>query len=318
MTLKKRHVFGRQLCACTVVGIGLSSSAVAQPRSVYDEEMMDAFSGLMTSFAVADMEVFVAKRDNDWENFLDGFRGTLTLASPLQPGGKKPETGNGVREATGKTPTFRSTITYNPMTYWFSSVTLTGYYDYDYQANWNGDFSYLFGYDDWHPYTFGFFYSNYGGNRLFPKSGESFTKFLEGTFNVTWKFPLPKVVAEPTLIEKGSIIGCQVGYHLTPIFFDLQSAANETAKHKVSLGCKYPIIGNWYITAAAYAYPVSGQQQPWDPDFTYGFGYFDWKPGTVSIQYNNYSGNRFPWRKQPSDTGTFLSGEVSMNWSWSL
>ncbi len=32
----------------------------------------------------------------------------------------------------------------------------------------------------------------------------------------------------------------------------------------------------------------------WDPDFTYGFGYFDWHPRTFSLQHNNYAGNRYP------------------------
>jgi hypothetical protein len=305
-------------CWCAALFVMARAPAHADPRTVVDEELMAAYAGLSTSFAVSYMDLFIKKRDNDWANFADGFRGSIAVATPLQPGGEKPKPGNGVREATGKSPTIRSTITYNPMTYWFGSVTLTGYYDYDYQADWNGDFSYLFGYDDWHPYTLGFYYSNYGGNRLFPKRGETLTKFLEGTFNLVWKVPMPKFISEPVLIEKEAIIGCQAGYHLTPQYFDLGELGNKDVKHKLSFGCKYPIIGNWYFTAAAYAYPVPGQQQPWDADYTYGFGYFDWKSGAVSVQYNNYSGNRFPWREQPTDTGKFMSGEVSVSWSWAM
>ena len=63
-------------------------------------------------------------------------------------------------------------------------------------------------------------------------------------------------------------------------------------------------------------YPYPEQKQPWDPDFTYGFGYFDWHPGTISVQYNNYSGNRYPWHKKSPDTGRFKDGAITISWSW--
>jgi hypothetical protein len=58
------------------------------------------------------------------------------------------------------------------------------------------------------------------------------------------------------------------------------------------------------------------QQQPWDPDFTYGIGYYDWHPGTILVQYNNYSGNRLPWRDKSADTGKFKDGSITISWSW--
>jgi hypothetical protein len=62
-------------------------------------------------------------------------------------------------------------------------------------------------------------------------------------------------------------------------------------------------------------YPKKEQQQPWNPDFTYGFGYFDWHPGQLSIQYNNYSGNRFSSSEQAKGTGKFNNGSISIAWS---
>jgi hypothetical protein len=61
---------------------------------------------------------------------------------------------------------------------------------------------------------------------------------------------------------------------------------------------------------------MHAQQQPWDPDFTYGFGYFDFHSGTFSVQYNNYSGNRFPWRHRGPHTGTFAYGGISISWGY--
>ena len=63
----------------------------------------------------------------------------------------------------------------------------------------------------------------------------------------------------------------------------------------------------------AFAYDHG--QQPWDPDFTYGFGLFDYRSNRVSIQYSNYSGNRFPWRKSKAGTGRFKDGGLLVSWS---
>jgi hypothetical protein len=62
-------------------------------------------------------------------------------------------------------------------------------------------------------------------------------------------------------------------------------------------------------------YPDKTQQQPWNPDYTYGFGFFDWHPGTISVQYNNYSGNRFKLSDRAAGTGHFQNGSISVAWS---
>jgi hypothetical protein len=67
-----------------------------------------------------------------------------------------------------------------------------------------------------------------------------------------------------------------------------------------------------------FYYPNPAQQQPWNPDFTYGFGYADWHSYTFSVQYNNYSGNRFPWNKPAENTGNFLDGIFSVSFNITL
>jgi hypothetical protein len=42
-------------------------------------------------------------------------------------------------------------------------------------------------------------------------------------------------------------------------------------------------------------------------------GYFDWHPGTWSVQYNNYSGNRFPWNPKSPQTGRLKDGSISIS-----
>jgi hypothetical protein len=88
------------------------------------------------------------------------------------------QTGSGSQGERATNFTFTSLLKYNPLSYWFMSVTYYHYFDEKLKAPWNPDFSYVFGYDDWHPYTLSLLYSNYGGNRLNPDrdKNEKFTR----------------------------------------------------------------------------------------------------------------------------------------------
>lgn len=48
----------------------------------------------------------------------------------------------------------------------------------------------------------------------------------------------------------------------------------------------------WFVQGAFIRYLDGGRQRPWDPDFTYSFGFDDLRPGTLSVFYANYSGTR--------------------------
>ncbi|WP_369062427.1 hypothetical protein ABOZ73_09080 [Caulobacter sp. 73W] len=60
---------------------------------------------------------------------------------------------------------------------------------------------------------------------------------------------------------------------------------------------------------------IKPQQQPWDPDFVYSFGWFDWRPGGWSVQYSNYSGNRYPGADRAAGTGRFKDGTISVTYN---
>ncbi|MCL1140604.1 hypothetical protein [Shewanella pneumatophori] len=199
---------------------------------------------------------------------------------------------------------------------WFVSATAYHYFDNDLQQAWNPDFTYVFGYSDWRPYTFSLLYSNYGGNRFNPSDGVKHTEFSQGTWSLGWKFPVTKPFIDWLSFTDDGAIGCQIDYNYTPEYFDLESVEYKTQHQTVSLGCKYSIVGNWYVNATAFYYLDSAQKQPWNPDFTYGFGYFDWRPGTITVQYNNYSGNRWNSADRGPDTGRFKDGSISISYSF--
>jgi hypothetical protein len=223
--------------------------------------------------------------------------------------------GSGAQGGTASSPTAQAGFKYVPLSSWFVAMNFLAYFRPRLKEPWNPDFTYAFGYDDWHPYTVSAQYANYGGNRLAPDRavGEARTRFNQGTWSVAFKFPLPARLEELFTINETDSIGCAAGMNFTPRFTDLATNSEQRGKKAASLGCKYALQSNWYFNFNLLTYPSGKQQQPWDPDYTYGFGYFDWHPGSWSVQYNNYSGNRYPWRQASATTGHFRDGSITIS-----
>lgn len=244
-----------------------------------------------------------------------GFSLALTANYPLH-------TNNGSGNGLGSqgepavSPTLQLGIKYNPIDYWFGQITFYRYLFADRQQAWNPDFGYSFGYDDWHSDTFSLVYSNYTGNRFSPDSAnnEKRTNFNQGDWSLGYKFALPQMLEPLFLVGDGDQVGCNTSLNITPRYTNVSTLSTQSYKRTVALGCRYSRPSGWYATITLFAYPTKSQQQPWDPDFSYGFGYFDPRPGGFSIQYNNYSGNRFPGHALQGD-GSLRKGGISISWS---
>lgn len=255
-----------------------------------------------------------------WENrtFLDGLSGNVGYHHPL----KETESANipaGSTQGPSNTNTTATlSLKYTIAGAWFVSGSFYYYFDEDQQQAWNPDFTYVFGYSDWRPYTLSLVYSNYGGNRFNPEEGVKHTEFKQGTWALGWKFPITSPFVDWLSFTEDGAIGCQIDYNYTPEYFDLASITYKKHHQTVSLGCKYSIYGNWYVNGTAFYYFDYDQQQPWNPDFTYGFGYFDWRPGTITLQYNNYSGNRWNSAKRGEGTGRFIDGAITIAYSFAF
>jgi hypothetical protein len=274
--------------------------------------------GFLSSFALPWRELLNKPHPSERRNVLSGVSIGWTLAYPLIRTPYVPGTGKGVQGVQDATNINGSaSVKYTPIGAWSGSVSFYRYADQPHRAPWNADFTYTFGYDDWHPYTFSFTYANYGGNRLFPDRSkkEKFTNFEQGGFTLAYKFQLPKKLDRAISVHE-SPAGFNVSYTVIPRYTDLKAPSDQTWKHRASLSFRYPVYKFWYATSTLNYYPVASQQQPWDPDYTYGFGYFDFHPGKLSVQYNNYSGNRYPWRQRGAHTGTFAWGGLSLSWGY--
>ena len=298
-------------------GQNQSLSSYGEPKTkpaevdLAKQELDEIWKGVNSSFAFPFEE---------WENktFLDGLSGNIGYHHPLA----KTESAN-LPAGTTSGPTNTNATATLSMKYsiagsWFVSGTVYYYMDKDQQQAWNPDFTYVFGYSDWRPYTLSLVYANYGGNRFNPDSDQRMTEFNQGTWSLGWKFPIKSPVKDWFTLTKEGSIGCQVDFNHTPEYFDLASISYKRNHQTLSLGCKYAIFGNWYVNGTAFYYFDKSQQQPWNPDYTYGFGYFDWRPGTVTLQYNNYSGNRWRSSERGENTGRFKDGAITLAFSFAF
>ena len=298
------------------LAVALGTVMPAAAASPGEETGAEVIAGLLRSFDTPLGDLTRKQYPSEWQNLLSGFSGRIAFEHPLTT---KPLSGSGSQgERSTGSPTFNLTLAYNPISYWFGQVTLYKYLEESRQAPWNPDFSYVFGYDDWHPYTVSLVYSNYGGNRFSPdeSKGERVTRFDEGTISLGYKLVLPKWIERWFTVHDTGGVGLRASYNLTPRYVDDTCGCRRDAKHSLSLGIRYVIHTWWYAEITLYGYPVPSQKQPWDPDYTYTFGYFDWHPGTFAVQYSNYSGNRYPWNSSSKDTGRFKDGSLSVSWSF--
>ncbi|MCG8459381.1 MAG: hypothetical protein MI919_24150 [Holophagales bacterium] len=299
--------------AAVLCGIHLPVSALE------NEKLKEIAEGLESSFAVPVRELFEKKYPQEWRNLAAEFSGNFGFSYPLQTRPFEDSSGSGSEGERATNATFSASLKWKPLGNWFASITLNEYLEPELQRPWNPDFSYVFGYDDWRPYTLSFVYANYGGNRLNPDraNGEHRTRFEQGGFTLAWKLAVPQSAQRWLAVHSTGGLSGSVGVTAAPRYFDLASGETRHWKRSVHLSFKYNIYEWWYINATLVWYPDGSQQQPWDPDFTWGFGYFDWHPGTITVQYNNYSGNRFPWNDHVPGTGRFRDGSISVSWSWS-
>ncbi|WP_241033866.1 hypothetical protein [Vibrio maerlii] len=288
---------------------GNSDNQKSKDEQDESETFDDIWNGVNSSFSLPFEE---------WEDgsFWDRWSANIAFNQPLtetEPANLPAGSG---QSASNYNQVASLSLKYSIIGNWFVSSSFYYYIDQDQKQSWNPDFTYVFGYSDWRPYTFSLVYSNYGGNRFNPEDGNKVTEFQQGTWALGWKFPITSPFKELLTFTDDGSIGCQFDFNYTPEYFDLASTSYKNHHKTLSLGCKYSIVGNWYINGTAFYYFDKEQRQPWNPDFTYGFGYFDWRPGTITVQYNNYSGNRWRSSERAEDTGLFKHGSIMIAYSF--
>ncbi|MBA3705672.1 MAG: hypothetical protein H0W84_07145 [Bacteroidetes bacterium] len=203
------------------------------------------------------------------------------------------------------------------------SFNTTFYKDFNPKASarWIPNFTYSLARYNWKPNKLSYGYENYLNNRYTDNIYALGNKFNEGYYFISYGQALSDSVLQKIKLDNSTSL------RLT--YFIRYSLKYRTADEKLRGGLAYgkPVLGasfrltliwNIYVESAVYFYPVAKQKAPWDPDFSYGFGYFDWRSFRLSFTYGNWAVNRFPWNEKFYPYYGFLDGNfrVLVNWIW--
>jgi hypothetical protein len=152
-----------------LVMIWLTANSIWSPIAALarEEGSSDIIEGLLSSFSLPLQDLFIKKHESEWRNLLDGV--TVGFAFNSHSTAPRPGPAQVAKARASVAPmgaTVSASLRYNPLSYWSFSTTLYNYLDENQQASWNPDFTYSFGYNDWHPYTLSLVYANYGRQPL--------------------------------------------------------------------------------------------------------------------------------------------------------
>jgi|ERR1035437_467710 hypothetical protein len=202
-------------------------------------------------------------------------------------------------------------------------INTTFYKEFNPKADaiWIANYNYSIGRYNWRPNRFNYGYENYINNRYSDNFQAFSDKFLEGYYFVSYNHSSEKLNQKIRMDSTTSLKFIYfVRYSIKYINKDLVlSGSLWNGKSTLGTALRFTMFRNIYIETAVYYYPEETiKKQPWDPDYTYGFGYFDYRSFRVSLTYGNWAVNRFPWNKKYYSHYNFLDGDfrITANWIW--
>lgn len=189
------------------------------------------------------------------------------------------------------------------------------------KPKWLSNYFYQIGLYNWENRSFSFGYENYQPNLWDGFFDKFFVNLKRGFFFVSYNYIITDNENNNKKItlfwdETSKIV-------FTPIIKihpEYQNEFNELGgylKPVLGTNIRYVIVKNIYIETGLFYYPLSDTKLPWDPDYTYGFGIFNWKAFKVNLTYGNWIINRFPWNDKEIDNYNFLNGEIVLNFTFS-
>lgn len=270
------------------------------------------------------------KKPSEWQSFGDAFRSRkLWLGQNRISGNISYNWGRVmIHDETGYHPVYRNAIGFFTRIRFFEEFSLntTFYKEFEKRADvpWISSFSYSIGRSTWRANKFNYGYENFINNKYTDSWEEVGKKFLEGNYYVSYSHFIPEKIMDKIKIDSTSSFRVTYFAKYAMRFRDeneIQHGGFFSGKPVMGVGLRYTVLWNIYIEGSTnFYFNPALQKQPWDPDFTYGFGYFDWRAFRLSVTYGNWAINRFPWNKQEQKYPYygFLDGQfrVSANFIW--
>ena len=203
------------------------------------------------------------------------------------------------------------------------SFNATFYQDFNSRASakWTANYTYSLARYAWKPNSFNFGYENYVNNRYSDKIKTMGDKFLEGYYFLSYSNNFTKLEKKIKLDTTSNIkISYLIRYSIKYVDNnEVLHGGIVSGKTTLAVGFHYVIFKNIYFESAIYYYLEEKiKKQPWDPDYTYGFGYFDWRSFRLTATYGNWAVNQFPWHKNYYPNYDFWDGnfKISASWIW--
>ncbi len=186
-------------------------------------------------------------------------------------------------------------------------------------ARWISDYTYSIGRYTWKPKRFNFGYENYGNNKYKDNFHDFSQKFLEGYYFLSYSHSLSQKLNDAIKLDSTTNVKFTYFARYSIQYRDEYNIVHHEGKPTVGAGLRLTLFWNLYVEGATYFYyKPEIQQQFWDPDYTYGFGYFNYKSFRLSLTYGNWVVNRFPGKEQTHPEYGFWDGNFRMvfNWRW--
>lgn len=201
------------------------------------------------------------------------------------------------------------------------SFNTTFYIDFNKKAaaRWVADYAYSIGRYNWRPYRFNYGYENYINNKYTDNINQFSQKFTEGYYFLSFNANVPDAITKKIKLDSTTSIKFVPFFRYAFRYRDENEVVHYEGKPTAGISGRFTLFWNIYVEGAVYYYfdPVY-RQLPWDPDFSYGFGYFDWRSFRFSLTYGNWAINRFPGKKTAYPEYGFLDGNFKFvfNYIW--
>jgi hypothetical protein len=203
------------------------------------------------------------------------------------------------------------------------SFNTTFYYDFNPKAAaiWTANYTYSIARYNWKPGKFNYGYENYVNNRYKDNLKEMGNKFLDGYYFISYSHNFSEMKMQKIKIDESTNIRINYFARYAIKYRHPDNSIHgglDNGKWILGSGFRYTILKNIYVEGTVYLYPEQYKKQPWDPDYTYGFGYFDWRSFRISVSYGNWAVNRFPWNRTYYHYYGFMDGnfKITANWNW--
>lgn len=263
---------------------------MTQVEEIVELEKLDLFESDHIGEEVAFFEQNKAKKGTGFKPFDEWFKFSVGYSTMLKNIGKP----NSGRDA------LKGTFMINPHSYYFlgatSSLDLNSYNNIYYQP----DFSYSFGYSDWHQDTFSWNYSNYANNKFSPKEGESRFNFQSGNWELSYKTKVEEVALVDT-VKLNAKIKYKPSSNSKKVYLKAKTVVLDdvmlsgqikhnitTKQNRLTLSAKTFLYDKFFVSGSVYEYYKPDSIGSNDGEYAYSFGWNDSRPNYPSITYSNY------------------------------